>query len=221
MYSKTRLGCSGARDRGVCANQLTIRRDEVETRVLGAMQERLWNDELFNEFCNEFVKETNRIRMEHHAARTTAKHELAQLEMRRKRLVELLIAGSVHGEDARPELDAIRSRRDVLEEQLRVNNEPAPPLLHSEMGRLYHEWVTQTRTALTDDDHPGATTAIRAMVEDIVLTPNPDGRTLEILLKGDLAAMLAASGPTNEPEDLPRQITMVAGGGFEPPTFGL
>jgi hypothetical protein len=171
MYSKTRLACSGARDRG------------VETRVLRAMQDRLWNHELFGEFCDEFVKETNQIRMEHRAARTTAKHELAKLEMRRKRLIELLIAGSVHGDDARPELDSIRARREVLDQQLRVNNEQAPPLLHSEMGRLYCEWVTQTRAALTDDDHrAGATTAIRAMVEDIVLTPH--GQTIESCLKG-------------------------------------
>jgi hypothetical protein len=66
---------------------------------------------------------------------------LFELEMRRKRLVELLIAGSVHGDDSRPELDAIRGRREVLDQQLRVNNAQATPLLHSEMGRLYREWV--------------------------------------------------------------------------------
>ena len=57
------------------------------------------------------------------------------------------------------------------------------------------------------------------MVEQIVLTPQ--GETLGIVLKGDLTAMLAAGGPKSDSEDLRRQITLVAGGGFEPPTFGL
>ena len=61
--------------------------------------------------------------------------------------------------------------------------------------------------------------ALRKMVEEIVLTP--EGDTLGIVLKGDLAAMLAAASPQAEAEDLQRQVKMVAGGGFEPPTFGL
>ncbi len=41
MMGKHRLGCFGARDQGRCDNHLTIRRDEVEARVLKALQERL------------------------------------------------------------------------------------------------------------------------------------------------------------------------------------
>ncbi len=57
------------------------------------------------------------------------------------------------------------------------------------------------------------------MVDEIVLTP--EGEKLEIVLKGDLAAMLAAASAKAEAEDLRRQVMLVAGGGFEPPTFGL
>ena len=61
MSSKNRLSCAGMRDRAICDNRLTIRRDEVEARVLKAMQERLWNHELFEEFCQEFTREMNRL----------------------------------------------------------------------------------------------------------------------------------------------------------------
>ena len=57
------------------------------------------------------------------------------------------------------------------------------------------------------------------MVEGIV--PTPDGEKVGIVLKRDLAAMLAAASPRAEAEDLRRQVKLVAGGGFEPPTFGL
>jgi hypothetical protein len=57
MASSSRLACAGARNRGTCENHLTIRRDEVEARVLKAMEHRLWNEELFMEFCTEFTRE--------------------------------------------------------------------------------------------------------------------------------------------------------------------
>jgi len=57
MTGKHRLGCFGARDQGRCDNHLTIRRDEVEARVLKALQEKLLNQELFDEFCQEFTRE--------------------------------------------------------------------------------------------------------------------------------------------------------------------
>src|SRR5262249_20903622 len=38
MASANRLSCFGARYKGICNNNLTIRRDEVEARVLKALQ---------------------------------------------------------------------------------------------------------------------------------------------------------------------------------------
>ena len=75
MFSANRLACAGSRERGICANGLTIRRDEVEARVLKAMQERLWNQELFEEFCTEFTRERNRLHGEATAAAAAALKE--------------------------------------------------------------------------------------------------------------------------------------------------
>lgn len=57
------------------------------------------------------------------------------------------------------------------------------------------------------------------MIEEVVLTP--EGDKLGIVLRGDLASMLAAAGPKSEASETHLQIKLVAGGGFEPPTFGL
>jgi hypothetical protein len=59
MAGANRLSCFGARYKGICDNGLTIRRDEVESRVLKALQEKLLNQELFEEFCDEFTREMN------------------------------------------------------------------------------------------------------------------------------------------------------------------
>ena len=68
VYSREHLGCFGARGRGTCDNRLTIPRQEVETRVLTALQDKLMRKDFFEEFCREFTKEMNRLRMEQRAA---------------------------------------------------------------------------------------------------------------------------------------------------------
>ena len=81
------------------------------------------------------------------------------------------------------------------------------------MGKIYRDWVIEARDGLNDADRRGgATAALRAMVEEIVLTPEGDG--LGIVLKGDLAAMLAAAGLTSDAEDLRRQANVGCGGGI-------
>lgn len=67
MYWRDRLACFGARSRGTCTNRLTISRQEVEERVLVALRDKLMRRDLFEDFCREYVRELNRLRMEHRA----------------------------------------------------------------------------------------------------------------------------------------------------------
>jgi hypothetical protein len=63
---------------------------------------------------------------------------------------------------------------------------------------------------------------LRGFLDAIILTPEGEG--FKILLKGNLAAMLgAAQNAKRSPEtgDLQCAVSMVAGAGFEPATFGL
>jgi site-specific DNA recombinase len=221
MSGKNRLGCFGARDQGRCDNHLTIRRDEVEARVLRALQEKLLQQDLFEEFCDEFTREMNRLRMEHRASLSSAEREIERIEARRKKLVESIMEG-VPASEVRGELNANALRREELKAKLAAAEAP-PPLLHPEMAGLYREKVTALAQAL---EHPETRTeaseALRGLIDAIVMTPDGDG--LRIELKGNLAAMLsAATNAKRSPEtgDLSLQVVMVAGAGFEPATFGL
>ena len=101
--------CFGARDQGRCDNLLTIRRDEVEARVLQALQEKLLRQDLFEEFCDEFTREMNRLRMEHRASLTAAEREIEHIEVRRKKLVQSIMDG-VPASEVRDELRANAAR---------------------------------------------------------------------------------------------------------------
>ena len=91
------------------------------------------------------------------------------------------------------------------------------------MADVYREKVQTLCIALeSEESRTAAVEAIRALVETILL--EPDGEQLKITLKGDLAAMLSAARDTKrspDTGDLLVQTKLVAGGGFEPPTFGL
>ena len=221
VHSRELLGCFGARDRGTCTNTLRISRLDVESRVLSALQTKLLRKDFFEEFCREFAKEMNRLRMEQRAGQSSAKRELVRLEARRKKLVESIMEG-VPGSEVKDDLIAIASRRTELEGQLKVGNEP-PPLLHPSMADLYRTKVEQLAAALqADGSRLEASEALRGLIESIVLTPEKG--QLRIELRGNLAAMLAVAQKTKrspETGDLLLPVQMVAGAGFEPATFGL
>ena len=223
MAGANRLSCFGARYKGICDNGLTIRRDEVESRVLEALQQKLLNQELFEEFCDEFTREMNRLRMQHRADLTAGEREIERIDARRKKLVESIMDG-VPASEVRDELKANALRREALQAKVAAADEP-PPLLHPEMARIYRTKVTELARALQQpESRVEATEALRGLVDAIVLTPAANGKELGIELRGNLAAMLGATVQRKRPsesDDLSLQVTLVAGAGFEPATFGL
>ena len=194
---------------------MTIRRDEVEARVLKALQEKLLRQDLFEEFCDEFTREMNRLRMEHRATPIAAEREIERIEIRRKKLVQSIMDG-VPASEVKDERNANAVRREELKAEIAAADAP-PPLLHPEMADLYRQKATTLAEALEGPATRVETTeALRGLVDAIILTPSQGD--LRIELKGNLAAMLsAATNAKRSPEtgDLSLQVEMVAGAGFE------
>ena len=221
VYYRDRLGCFGTRERGTCTNTLTIPRQEVEARVLTALQEKLLRKDFFEEFCREFAKEMNRLRMEQRASLSGAKRELERVQRDIRKVIEAIKAGFPLSE-LKPEMESLQERKAALQAQLTTADEP-PPLLHPSMADLYRSKVEELASALQQEDtRLEASESLRGLVESIVLTPR-DGQ-LGIELRGNLAAMLTAAQQTKgspETGDLQMPMKLVAGAGFEPATFGL
>jgi len=76
MISSDLVGCAAARNKGTCSNRVNIRRDRLEARVLTALREHLMDPVLFAEFCEEFTREMNRLRIEERASQEAVKTEL-------------------------------------------------------------------------------------------------------------------------------------------------
>src|SRR5207244_7964882 len=166
MAGRNRLACFGARDQGRCENLLTIRRDEVEARVLTALQEKLLRQDLFDEFCAEFTREMNRLRMEHRAGLSAAEREIDRIEVRRKKLIEMVMEG-VAPSVVKDELNANAAKREELTARLAAADAP-PPLLHPEMAQLYRQNVTALAQALEHQEtSTEASEALRGLIDAI------------------------------------------------------
>jgi DNA invertase Pin-like site-specific DNA recombinase len=225
MISSHRLGCSTRRNKGTCTNDLTIRRDELEMRVLAALRERLMAPALFEEFCTEFTRAVNVARMAQSAGLEGARTELARVERQIGSLIGAIKDG-LYQPSMKVEMEKLEARKAQLAEQLASAQEP-PPLLHPNMAQLYRSKVTKLHGALNDERRrTEAADILRTLISAIALEPNGD--ELAIRLKGDLGGILALSAEPKKskrpsrlsPEDL-EQFEVVAGAGFEPATFRL
>jgi site-specific DNA recombinase len=237
LKSRHRLSCFGACDKGTCTNHLSIRRGEIEARVLHALQEKLLRRDLFEEFCHEFTREVNRLRMAASASVTSTERELCRVQAEIGKLIQALKDG-VPASIVKDALIALDAQQAELRARLDRSVQP-PPLLHPNMADLYRDKVTQlARGFQHEESRTAAAEALRGLIDAIVLTPQQG--ELKIELQGNLAAMLKAaqaqstdsslaplgrwgdSGDARSPgDDDLVQIMLVAGAGFEPATFGL
>nr|WP_246781518.1 recombinase family protein [Rhodoblastus sphagnicola] len=237
MISATLVGCATARNKGTCDNRCNIRREALESRIVGALRENLMDPTLFKVFCEEFTRELNRLRTEARSDVDAAKAEIKKIDRDLDKLLEVILSGGA-AERINAKMVELEQRKKQLEESVAGAGAPAA-LLHPEMASHYRRQVEQLHTALLDGDETNQIEAkeiIRSLIDAIILTPNAEGR-LDVEVRGALAGILTiASTPKGQkarfgggnaksrPVDgaaLALQVEMVAGTGFEPVTFRL
>jgi hypothetical protein len=211
VNSREHLGCFGARGRGTCNNLLTIPRQEVETRVLEALQDKLMRKDFFEEFCREFAKQMNRLRMEQRAGATSARRELERVKREIQKVIDAIVDG-VKGSEVKDRMAQLQDRKEALQKQIDTAHEP-PPLLHPRMADLYRTKVEELAAALQrEDSRLEASDTLRGLIDSIVLTP--EAGELRIELRGNLVAILTVAQKTmRSPEsgDLIVPVQLVAG----------
>ncbi|WGJ16541.1 recombinase family protein [Methylocapsa sp. D3K7] len=222
MISVDLVGCSTARNKGTCGNRMNIRRDRLEERVLNALRFHLMDPALFKEFCDEFTREMNRLRMEGRASIDSARSELSRIEKQIRATVDAIADGMYHP-SMKEKMDGLEARKTELGTFL-VNAEEPPPLLHPGMANFYRFQVAELYDALQEEAETKrlkASEVLRSLVKEIILTP--ENGELQIDVRGDLSGILAISLKSKTPATRAgeSQVEMVAGTGFEPVTFRL
>ncbi|MCP3460302.1 hypothetical protein [Bradyrhizobium sp. CCGUVB23] len=195
MISKDLLGCATARNKGTCNNRLNIRRDASEASVLSGLRTHLMEPELFKEFCQEFTREVNRLRIERGADIEAQRRELERTDRELDKAIQAILEG-VPGAKLKDKIGALEARKAELVDLLASAEEP-PPLLHPNMAEIYRQRVAALYESLQGEGgRAEAAEVLRALVDQVTLLP--DGEELAIVLRGDLAAILRfAAGKKN------------------------
>jgi site-specific DNA recombinase len=217
--SAEHYGCSNARNRGICLNRLTIRRDVLEESVLGGLKAKLMHPDLVKEFVAEYHREINRLAAARDIDRQGFAKELGVVEREIREIIGAIKSG-IRSATMASELEGLENRKEELQRKLAAKPEP-PIRLHPNLAEVYRRQVENLREALSREDaREEAVAILRGLIDQIRLEP-VDGR-LGIYLVGNLAAILGLC-TKKHPGSMGAgvQTTLVAGVGFEPTTFRL
>lgn len=152
LFSRSMMRCFNASVRRTCTNQRSITKQELEGRVLRAIQERFCDPGAFEAFCAAFNDEMNRLRREHPTKLAALPREIDALNRRSKELLELLLQG-FRDEAWKQELQTIEQRRAALEHaRARMEAEPKVPALHPQMAEVLRQKTMQLASALGHAD---------------------------------------------------------------------
>jgi site-specific DNA recombinase len=196
LSSHDQLVCFNARVRGTCSNMRSIKRQEVEARVLRAIQERLLEPGAFAEFCAGFTEELNRLRREHRVKLSAAPREIASIDRRVQEILKVLLEGFRH-EAFKEELRRLETRKAELTVVIAAAEmDPPMPALHPSMAEAFREKAAKLAAGLEhDDQRDDARHALRNFVDKIVIPPG--GGLLQVV--GNLGAMLDAAAGQKMP----------------------
>ena len=164
--SLSQYGCSTARNKGTCDNLLTVRRDDLEAKVLDGLRDQLMHPELVTTFIDEFHREVNRQSAEQGARRDRTARELEKTEREIRRVIEAIKAG-VPGVAVKDEMANLETQRIDLLGQFE-NAPPPMPRLHPNLAEVYRQNVMNLAEALNDSHtRLEAAECLRELIEEI------------------------------------------------------
>lgn len=191
------LGCSTARASGSCGNTASIRRDDLEYRILDALKCNLMAPEVVEAFVAEFHAEVNRLRSSGLALQTGKEKELASIRRKLDGLYDA-IADGLRTDGLKGKLKDLEHRKVAPEAELAAVP-LAPPLLHPNLAKLYAERIANLHEAMKDTEfRTEALDILRGLIERVEIGRKAEDGSRPVELIGDIAAMIEASNvPAN------------------------
>jgi len=154
---------------------------------------------LFKEFCDEFTREVNRLRIERSATIVSQRKELERVQRDLDRTIQAILGG-VPDAQLKAKIGGLEARKAELEDQVANAVEP-PPRLHPNMAEIYRQRIAALYEGLQSEDGKAeAANVFRTLVDQVTLVP--EEAKLAIVLRGDLAAMLRFASNKNNPNVL-------------------
>jgi len=202
-----RYGCLGHFRKGVCENGRTIRRDDIEQRVLAGLTDKLVSPEAVAAAVRAYAGEINRQNHERRAKAEADRRVLEKIERSVKGIMDAIEDGMYQ--------PALKARMEELEQQkteieARLAEAPADlPDLHPNIAEHYRAKVIRLAETLAEPESNGeARENIRGLVGEVVITPGEKRGESHAILRGELMAILDLATGRRRPQR-PEVITNV------------
>jgi DNA invertase Pin-like site-specific DNA recombinase len=190
IRGQDRYGCFNHYNRGICANNRTIKRQAIEARVIAGLKDKLLAPDLVAEFIKAFQEETNALNHDRELATVQDKAALAKAERGIKGILDAIEDGR-YQRSMLDRLDALEKEKDRIESRLKRAAAPLPRI-HPNIAEIYRTKVANLGEALgRPEDALEAAEAMRALIEKIILTPGDSRGEVHAELHGELASILA------------------------------
>ena len=212
-----RYGCLNHSRRGSCDNNRTIRRGVIEQRALSGLTENLVSAQAVAEAVRGYHEELNRQKQDRRAQTAADRQALPK--------VERAIAGIIAAIEDGMYQPAMKARMAELERQKvemsarLAADTPQLPDVNPNIAEIYRRKVANLIATLTDPQtNQEASTALRSLIGDIVLTPGEKRGKVHATLRGELLSILDfAAGRNTQGTSMSRAITNAAASPrFEP-----
>ncbi|WP_375551362.1 recombinase family protein [Rhodophyticola porphyridii] len=184
-----RFACSNHISKGTCSNSRTIRREELESRVLSGLKDRMMAPEVAAEAMRAYAEETNRLNRERRSNGDAWQAEFMKVEKQIRGIIEAIKNGMFH-ESMKGEMTTLETRKAELSSLLADAPEEKPDLLPT-ASTIYAKKVAKLTQALNRPaERQEAAEALRMLIEKIVLTPGPERGEIDATLYGELSTIL-------------------------------
>jgi len=216
---KPKYVCSGYFNRGTCSNKLYIRQDELEERLLSKLRAELSQPEEI-EFAIEIFRRQLRSSL------ASVSNQLGEMRSRKEKLEREIrnftqaIAENGHSKYIIEEIAVRENEISGITDRLLSSTPDSIEAQIGEVRRLVEEGI-QNLQSLSKLESSAAKEELHSHLSAVRMYPLEDGEGWYYMAEG--AWNLLGTDPLAPDMRVCEEgrIRMVAGGGFEPPTFGL
>ena len=210
-----KYGCPVHRYRGVCPNDVSIRRDRLEHQLLGAIIDRLQRPEIIEYAIVGFHRHLEDALTKAAERANNAITEAPKLKLELRRLEtqahNLVLGIKMYGPQQSPtltaELSVVENRIEAIRSQLKVPESPITTKVPIERIREFVSRKSHDLEAVLLGDRKAAKQALRTHINPLVLTPKSSESGPVYHVTGDFDVFAGDD----------RVMQLVPGGGLEPP----
>ena len=187
-----RWGCTTYKRQGDCTNTRSISTLLYERGVLGQLKEFLLDPEAITLFVDRYNARIRARQSEANANRAPLERKAVDIRAKVSRLVDAIADGGGEFQEIKDRLRTAQKELLDIEHQLAAFASEAPIELSRDLGERYRTYIASLDLALATEGivRERAASAIRAMIDTIILTPKAEGKGVTINVTGHMAQII-------------------------------